>query len=162
MPILRREDAPDPLAPQLLLLWHRKWMIIGIGLAAAVLTYIVLLFVSSSYTVKSEIFVNRLPAIPEGETPNPDTVSTLLKSQSLLENVRNDFAKKFDIHAPKIEDFVKSFKVESTVLQDTTVRKELSPVLELQVESKGADETRFIMESWIRHFIAEFGNYTVD
>lgn len=162
MPVIRRDEASDPLGPQILLLWKRRWLIIGVAILAAVLTYVALLFVNSKYKVSAEIFVNRLPAVPEGETPNPDTVAALLKSQSVIEDVRDDFTEKFSVAPPKIEDFIKAFSVESTVLQDTTVRKELSPVLALTVESTGAEETRYILESWIRNFIQEFGNYTVE
>lgn len=161
MPLLRRDESPDPLAPQILLLWQKKWLILAIGFVAAVVTFVALLFVKPSFQVTAEVFVNRLPSVPAGETPNPDTVASLLKSQSVLGKVRDEFARKFDAEPPPIERFMKGFSIKSTVLQDTTVRKELSPVLQLEVESEGKEQTRFIMESWIRHFIADFGNYMV-
>lgn len=161
MPLLRRDESPDPLAPQILLLWQKKWLILGIGFLTAVVTFVALLFVKPSFQVTAEVFVNRLPSVPEGETPNPDTVASLLKSSSVLGKVRDDFVRKFNEEPPPIERFVKAFSIKSTVLQDTTVRKELSPVLQLEVESEGAEQTRFIMESWVRHFIADFGNYMV-
>lgn len=144
-----------------LLLWKYKWLILLVAIVAGVLTYVGLLFVPETYRVKSEIFVNRLPAAADEETPNPETVTSLLKSQAVFEDVKNDFVRAFpERGTPKIEDFAKQFTVKSTILQDTTVLKQFSPVLSLQVDAKGSSETRFIMESWIRNFIREFGNYT--
>lgn len=160
MPLVRRDDAQDPVAPYVLLLWKKKWFIVGVAILTAVLTYLALLFVSSTYRVNAEVFVNQLPSVPDGDRPHPETVASMLVTQSVLEKVRNDMVQKYDVNpAPEIERFAKAFTVESTILQDTTVRKELSPVLSLSVEGKGAEATRYIMERWIHHFIADFGNY---
>jgi uncharacterized protein involved in exopolysaccharide biosynthesis len=161
MPITRRDDTVDPLDPYILVLWDKKWLIVGVAILTAILVYVILLFVPSSYKVSSEIFVNRLPALTDGESPNPESVVSLLESPSVLEKVRDDYAKQYNIDpVPPIERFVKQFSVESQILQDTSVRKEYSPVLILEVESQGAAQTRYIMDRWIYNFIKVFGNYT--
>lgn len=161
MPITRRDDTKDPLDPYILLIWEKKWLIAAVSITTAVLVFFALWFVPSTFQANSEIFVNRLSSATDGVTPNPDTVVSLLKSHSVIEKVRNDYVKAFDLEAnPPVERFAKQFEVETHILQDTTVQKEFSPVISLQVESKGASETRYIMERWIRNFISEFGNYT--
>jgi len=161
MPIIRRGEEQDPLDKHVYTLWYHKWLIMGIAIIAGVLTYIGLLFVNETFRVKAEIFVNRLPTANDQETPNPETVTSLLKSQAVLEKVRNDYVQAFDVsRVPKIEAFTRQFEVKSVILQDTTVQKQYSPVLSLQVDSVGTSETRYIMDSWIRNFIEEFGNYT--
>ncbi len=161
MPIRRRDETTDSLDKYIALIWTRKWLIIAVAIFAGVATYIALLFVPETYRVKSEIYVNRLPTTANEETASPDTVTSLLKSQSVIEEVRNDYVEAFDVQtAPPVEKFAKQFDVESYILQDTTVRKQFSPVLTLQVESSGAEETRFIMQRWIENFIEQYGNYT--
>ncbi len=161
MPITRREDSTDPLDPYILVLWSKKWLIAAVAIATAILVYVVLLFVPSIYRVNAEVFVNRLPTVQDGETPNPESVVSLLKSQSVLGQVRDDFVKQYKVDPkPPIERFVKQFSVETDILQDTSVRKEYSPVIQLEVESEGAEQTRYIMDRWIHNFISEFGNYT--
>lgn len=160
MPIIRRDETTDPLDPYILVLWNSKWLIAGVAIVTAVLVYIVLLFVPSTYRVNAEVFVNRLPALQDGESPNPESVVSLLESSSVLSRVRDEFARKFEVDPkPPIERFAKQFDVESTVLQDTSVRKDYSPVLHLQVEAAGAKETRYIMDRWIYHFVNSFGNF---
>lgn len=161
MPLVRSNDSRDPIAPYVILLWKKKWLIGGVAILTAVLTYVALLFVSSTFRVHAEIFVNQLPSVPEGQTPNPDTVASMMMSQSVLGKVRDDLVEKYEIEPPPIERFGKAFKVNSTILQDTTVRRELSPVLELTVEGKGPEATRFTMERWTHHFVSDFGNYVV-
>lgn len=161
MPLVRSDESRDPIGPYVVLLWKRKWFIAGVAILLAVLTYVALLFVSSTFRVHAEIFVNQLPSVPEGQAPNPDTVASMMVSQSVLGKVRDDLVEKFGIEPPPIERFGRAFKVNSTILQDTTVRRELSPVLELTVEGKGPEATRFTMERWIHHFVADFGNYVV-
>lgn len=161
MPITRRDDTRDPLDPYILLIWSHKWLIAAVSIATAVLVFLALYFVPSTFQAKAEIFVNRLSGLTDGEIPNPETVVSLLKSHSVIEKVRNDFVREFDLDtSPPVERFAKQFEVETYVLQDTTVQKEFSPVLSLKVEAKGSSETRYIMERWIRNSIAEFGNYT--
>ncbi len=161
MPLVRSNDSRDPIAPYVILLWKKKWLIGGVAILTAVLTYVALLFVSSTFRVHAEIFVNQLPSVPEGQTPNPDTVASMMMSQSVLGKVRDDLVEKYEIEPPPIERFGKAFKVNSTILQDTTVRRELSPVLELTVDGKGPEATRFTMERWTHHFVSDFGNYVV-
>lgn len=170
MPITRRDNSKDtidklkdPIDQAIVVLWNSRWIIAGVAVAAAILVYVVLLFVPSTFRVESEIYVNQLASMEDGNTPNPDTVSALLISKSVLEKVRNDYVKQFDLKKqPEIERFTKKFKVESHILQDTTVRKEFSPVLTLQVEAAGAKESQYIMTSWMKNFIKEFGNYTIE
>ncbi len=160
MPIIRRDDTKDPIDQYIVILWQQKWLIVGVALVTAILVYFALIFVPSSFRVNSELFVNRLASAPDAETPNPETVVALLKSQSVIEKVRNDYVKAFNLESsPPVERFAKQFDVETFVLQDTSVRKEFSPVLSLQVEARGSSETRYIMDRWIRNFVSQFGNY---
>jgi uncharacterized protein involved in exopolysaccharide biosynthesis len=161
MPIIRRDDTVDPLAGHILYLWQRKWSVILPAAIAAIVTFVALEFVPAEFRVTSEIYVNHL-TIGDNETPsNPGAIAKLLESSMVIAQVRDDYTDKFGVKSPPVETFAKQFKVKTDILQDTSVRKDLSPVIELQVQSKGASETQYIMERWIKNFIKDFGNITV-
>lgn len=164
MPILRREEAPDLLGPYLVYLWQRKLWILVPGLLVFVLVYIAMRFVAEEYKATGALYVNRLMAGQDrDEVLSPATVAQLLESSMILHRVRDEYMQAFGIaHAPQFEKFARRFKVKTDILQDTSVRKDVSPVLELEVQSDGTSQTRFLMESWIRNAISEFGNVAAD
>ncbi len=161
MPILRSDQSPDFFAPHVLFLWRRKWWILLPTIAAFILTYLVLRAVPSDYQANAELFVNRQAYIDTAD-PNPLTVAALLKSDEVLKQVRDEFAEKFSVPPPIFEKFVRQFTVKTEVLQDTATRKDMSPVVELRVQQRGINETRFLMEAWLSVFIARHGNYVAD
>lgn len=161
MPITRKHEPTDPWNKYILLVWDSKFYIIGVAILATILTYVLLLFAPEKFRVNAELYVNQIEVLPDVEPSSPDTVTDLLKSQSVLSKVRDDFANEYQLSPPPpIEEFAKQFSVKSSILQDTTVRKQISPVLGLEVESRGSSETRYIMTRWIHHFINDFGSFT--
>lgn len=160
MPMLRRDETPDPLGPHLLYLWQRKAWILIPGLVIFALTYIAMRFVSEEFKATGALYVNRLMTGQErDEVLNPATVAQLLKSDMLLRQVRDEYMQTFNIsRMSEFEKFTRRFHVNTEILQDTSVRKDVSPVLELEVQSDGTSETQFLMESWIRHFMKLYGN----
>ncbi len=158
MPILRRTDKTDPLAPHLLVLWHRKWWIGLTALVAFVLTYTLLNMVPNQYEASAEIYVNRLGYQP-ADPPNPSTVATIARSDEVLLLVRTQFLAKYKVKAPEFERFAQQFTVKSEILQDTAVKKDVSPVLVLSVRAEGTEQTQFLMESWTQAIVRMFGNF---
>lgn len=161
MPILRNDQTPDFFAPHVLFLWRRKWWIILPTIAIFILTYLILRAVPSDYQATADLFVNRQAYIDVAD-PNPLSVAALLKSDEVLREVRDEFAEKFSIPPPIFEKFVRQFTVKTEVLQDTATRKDMSPVVELRVQQRGIEETRFLMETWVKVFIRRHGNYVAD
>lgn len=163
MPITRRDDRPDRLSPQVLYLWRWKWALVVPALIVAIGTFFLTYLLREEYVATGKVFVNRFPTIGDDDSflPNPNTVVRLLESDLLLRRVRDEFIGNFGGTARQmpIEKFSRQFKVKSEVLQDTSVKKEVSPVLDLSVRAQGAEETRFLMDSWLRNFTQLFGNY---
>ena len=161
MPILRSDQTPDFFAPHVLFLWRRKWWILLPTIAVFILTYLILRAVPSDYQAHADLFVNRQAYVDVAD-PNPLSVAALLKSDEVLREVRDKFAEKFSITPPIFEKFVRQFTVKTEVLQDTATRKDMSPVVEVRVQQRGIEETRFLMETWVQVFIARHGNYVAD
>jgi uncharacterized protein involved in exopolysaccharide biosynthesis len=164
MPILRRDEAPDRFGAHLVYLWDRKLWLILPTVFVFVLTYIAMRIVREEFKVTAAVYVNRLMTGQEPtEMASPSAVAQLLESNELLHHVRDEYTKAFNVAgAPEFEKFVRRFKVKTEVLQDTSVRKDISPVIELEVQSDGSSETRFLMDSWIRNFIQKYGNVAAD
>jgi uncharacterized protein involved in exopolysaccharide biosynthesis len=125
---------------------------------AFVLTYGLLNMVPNQYEAAAEIYVNRLGYQP-ADPPNPSTVATIAKSDEVLLLVRTEFLAKYKVKAPEFERFVRQFTVKSEVLQDTAVKKDVSPVLVLSVRSEGTEQTQFLMQSWTQAIVKMFGNF---
>jgi len=162
MAILRRDETADPIGPILLFLWDRKWWILGPGILVGLLTFIVLQFVPEEYKVTAEVYANRLTTSDQDsdEAPSPVTVAQLLQSTSVIAAFRDDFLRQFEVgEPPKLERFAKAFKVETEIIQDTSVRKDVSPVIQVSVRARGTSETRFLMDSWLRNFVSQFGDF---
>jgi len=158
MPITRRNELQDTFAPRLVYLWKNKRWPVGIALAVAVLTYIAMWFVPEEFKTSAIVYVNRFQYYDQHQV-NPNTVVMLAENPELLRAVYDDFTQKFGRKPGDFEKFVKQFEAKTEILQDTTVRKEVSPVIELTVEFRGREETRFLLESWQRRLIEKFGNF---
>lgn len=90
MPILRRDQSPDPLAPHVLYLWLRKWWVILPTIAVFIMTYAILRMMPEDFQARAELFVNRQGYVGNAD-PNPLSVATLLKSDEVLMQVRNAY-----------------------------------------------------------------------
>jgi hypothetical protein len=153
--------ASSPMQAHLLLLWTRRWYILGVALVVAVLTYGAMWLVPEEFEASVAVYVNRMD-VYDIQAINPNTVMSLAKNPELLRAVYDDFVAKFGVKPGDFEKFVKQFDVKSEILQDTTVKKEVSPVLELKVRFRGREQTRFLAESWVRHLVRKYGNVALD
>lgn len=161
MPIVRRDEAPDTFAPRVLYLWSKKWLIILATVGAFVLTYLALLAVPEEFEASAEIYVNRLAVFQDNQL-NPLTVATIVKSDEVLLKVRDAVAEKYKLNPkPPLEKFVKQFRVKTEVLQDTTVRKDVSPVVLLTVSGRGREVTHFLMQTWLGVIVRDYANVGV-
>jgi uncharacterized protein involved in exopolysaccharide biosynthesis len=159
MPILRRGEAPDLLAPQLIHLLHKKWWIILPAVAAFLITYAAMVALPEEYQASAEVLVNQLGFTVDDRPPHPGAVAALLTSDQVMRQVRDDFARKFNTKPPVLEKFAKAFKVKTEVLQDTAMRKDVSPVVTVSVRAAGKEATQFLVQDWLAVFMREFGNY---
>ncbi len=154
-------SAAQPVAERFLYLWSRRALIASVTLAVAILGYVAMWFVPEEFECSAAIYVNRLH-IFDISPLNPTTVKGLAKNPELLREVFDDFTMKYGRKPGEFEKFIRQFDVKSEILQDTTVRKEVSPVLELTVRYRGREQTRFLLESWIVHLVRKFGNLSCD
>lgn len=152
----------DQFSAAMLILWTKKWSIVAVAVVTALLSYGALrLFFREEFKASGQIYSTRFNASDDARYP--DTVSQIATSSHLLDKVRIAYKDHFKLsRAPAIEDFVKQFKVKTEVIQDTAVKKEFSPVIELNVQSAGREETRFLMETWLRVLVEDQGNYATE
>ncbi|MBX7247343.1 MAG: hypothetical protein K1X53_17755 [Candidatus Sumerlaeaceae bacterium] len=165
MAIQRRDETPDLLAPRLHFLWARKWWLILPTLIVGVAAFFSANLMSDEFRVNGEIATSILTVTDVNQNipaPNPTTVATLLKSDQVFRKVRDEYVAKFNAKPPLFEKFTKLFTVKTEILQDTAVKKEMSPVISLSVQAQGKEETRFLMEAWTRVFLKEYGNYIIE
>ncbi|MGB9691473.1 MAG: hypothetical protein ACPL7D_04835 [Candidatus Sumerlaeaceae bacterium] len=148
-------------AERLVYLWSYRWLILAVGFFVALLTYLAMWFVPEEFEAKTAVYVDRME-IFDIRPISPMTVAGLAKNPELLRRVYDEYTAKFGNKPGDFEKFVKQFEVASETLQDTTVKKEFSPVLELKVRFRGREQTRFLAESWVRNLVTKFGNVSLE
>lgn len=154
--------APDAFGAGMLVLWQRKGWIIGVSLLATVACYGSLrAFFREEFKATGQVYSTRFNATDDARYP--DTVATIATSHHLLDKVRVAFMHRYSVtKPPAIEDWVKQFKTKTEVIQDTAIKKEYSPIIELSVQAGGREETRFLLETWQRMLIEDQGNYATE
>ncbi len=142
--------------------WQHRWWIIGVALFFTVATYLVQRYMlHEEFKVTAQVYSTRFNASDDARYP--DVVAEIATSRYLLDKVRIDYKNQFHPkRVPYIEDFVKQFKTKTSTVQDTAVKKDFSPIIELTVQSAGREETKFLMDQWLKHLVEEQGNYAID
>ncbi|MCX7624833.1 MAG: hypothetical protein N2Z21_01255, partial [Candidatus Sumerlaeaceae bacterium] len=144
----------------LLVLWQHRWYLVGVALVVGILTYGAMWFVPEEFEAKAAIYVSRME-IFDIPPINPNSVVSLAKNPELLRAVYDEYVTKYGTKPGDFEKFVKQFDVKAEVLQDTTVKKEISPVLELKVRFRGREQTKFLADSWVRNLVKKYGNISL-
>jgi hypothetical protein len=90
-----------------------------------------------------------------------ETVAGLIKNDELLSKVRDEYVRRFGGKPPVFEKFKKQFSTKTDILQDTAMKREVSPVISLSVRAQGREQAKFLLDAWTRLAVAEYGNYSV-
>lgn len=166
MQIQRRDETPaDSLGPRIMYLWSKKKWILLPAIVVFFASYLVMRFLPEEFVATANIYVSRMNLIGDDLGASPlgsPSLALLVTNDQLLGEVRERYVKQFNVHPPVFEKFKKQFTVKTEVLQDTTVRKDVAPILMLKVQSQGREQTRFLIDTWSRMFVEKYGNYTKD
>jgi subunit length determinant Wzz-like protein len=150
-------------ATYMLDLWRKRlWVIIGtlicMGISAVFVQYIA----KEKFRSKAQIMIKEPKRVTDSEPKSltPVSYEFILLSDDLLLKVRDKFADavKIDKKFFKFELFKKAFKVESEVIQDTTVKKEFSPVMTICADSGSPENARLLVEIWLDFFLDQYGD----
>lgn len=151
----------DFLAAYIVELWKKRYIIIIVGICCAILTAVFCKFIAKEiFECSAQVYIRQKPNYTnaEREDLNPLTYEILLKSPSLLNEVRIEYCKKVKKTPPMLELFIKGFKVKTTMVEDTTIRKKLSPVIEVSVTDSSRQNAKILMDTWTTIFIKRFGD----
>lgn len=151
----------DFLAEYVIELWKKRYVIIAAGFLCGLLTFCYCKFIAKEvFESTAQIYIREKPNYTnaEREQVNPLTFETLLKSAALINEVRNEYVKKSKIHPPMLELFIKDFKVKTNLVEDTTIRKKVSPLIEISVRANSRENAKLLMEIWTSYFIKKYGD----
>ncbi len=160
--VAEQQSKADAFTLGMLRLWKYRFWIIGVAAFATIGTYCILRFaLPEEFKTTAQVYSTRFNASDDARYP--DVVAQIATSEYLLDKVRIAYKNKYNPRrVPYIEDFVKQFRTKTEVVQDTAVKKEFSPIIELSVQSAGREQTQFIMNTWLKLLIEEQGNYAID
>ena len=159
MPIQEPESLQ--FASYVLELWKKRWAVcLGAIVCMAITAVYVQFIAKEQFRSFAQIMIKDPPQVIDEERSSytPISYQHLLFNDKMLRDVRDDFAAQavIDPNVLKIEKFKNLFEIKTNVVQDTTLRKEFSPVIVLSADSDSPANARLLMETWLRHFMQGF------
>ena len=159
MPMTRQDEERDVLAPHLLYFWAHRWGLIGFAAVCALVAYGAMWVWPEEYETRAQLFVSQLRVL--GDPGSAETVAGLVKNDELLSKVRDEYVRQYGGPAPVFEKFKKQFSTKTEILQDTAMKRQVSPVVALSVRAQGREQARFLLDAWARLAVHYYGNYMV-
>ncbi len=147
------ESSFDPFLLLLARLWRARYFLVAAGLGLGIVTYIILRFFTP------ETFRSQAVVLTTSERPVPSFWDALFLSAETLDTVRSQFRERFP-KASGLADqnkFIKRFKVKQDILEDTSVRRRLSPALILEVDSYSPQEAQTLAQLWVNEVVKRYG-----
>jgi len=113
-----------------------------------------------SYEARAQVLVKQKPSYTESEREEmkPPTYEVILLSDDLINQVKYGFEAMRNISGIKLEEFRRAFSVETEIVQDTAVKRDYSPVLELSMQAESPQDAKDLMDLWTGLFIENYGN----
>ncbi|MBN1900503.1 hypothetical protein JW926_04165 [Candidatus Sumerlaeota bacterium] len=146
-----------------LYLWKKRYLIILGAILCMGLTAIYVQFVAKEkFRSFAQIMIKEHPNVlgMDRMKITPVTFKSLLLNEDLLREVRDEYAEISKIHLEKLklEQFKIAFEVEYEIVQDTTIRKEYSPVMQLSADASTPQNAKALGDIWLKHFIYRYGD----
>jgi LPS O-antigen subunit length determinant protein (WzzB/FepE family) len=144
-------------------LWRKRFLIVLGTILCMGLTAVYVQFVAKEkFRSFSQIMIKEHPDFlgMERYKITPVSYQDLLLNEDLLRDVRDEYAETCKIHPEnlKIEKFKTAFDVEFEVVQDTTIKKEYSPVMILSVDAGTPQNAKTLNDIWLKHFMQRYGD----
>jgi uncharacterized protein involved in exopolysaccharide biosynthesis len=164
MEISERESEIS-FASYFLRLWRSRYKIIAGTLIAMAAAAIYVQFIAKeAFTATAQILVKEKPQYTDSERKEiaPPAYKVILMSEDLINQVKERFEAMRNISGIKLELFRRAFKVETEIVQDTSVKRDYSPVIQLEVQAWSPQDAKDIMDLWTSLFIQNYGNVVQD
>ena len=150
-------------ASYVLYLWRKRFLIVlGAIMCMALMVIYVQFIAKEKFRSSAQIMIKEPSRVTNAERESLTALSYefLLLNDDLIRQVMTEYAKdiKKTLSEFRLELFKKAFKVITEVEQDTTVRKEYSPIVVLNADADTAQNARLKLEIWLRHFMQRYGD----
>ncbi len=150
-------------ASYILHLWRKRFLIaLGTIICMALMAIYVQFVAKERFRSSAQIMIKEPREVTNAERTPLTALSYefLLSNDDLIRQVMTDYAKaiKKPLTKFRLEQFKKAFEVTTEVEQDTTVRKEYSPIIVLTADADTPQNARLELEIWLRHFMQRYGD----
>jgi capsular polysaccharide biosynthesis protein len=144
-------------------LWKKRFLIVLGTILCMGLTAVYVQFVAKEkFRSFAQIIIKEHPDFlgMERVKITPVTYKDLLLNEDLIRDVRDEYAETCKIYpgALKLEKFKTAFDVEFEIVQDTTIKKDYSPVMRLSTDAGTPQNTKTLGDIWLKHFIRRYGD----
>ncbi len=158
---ISERESEIAFASYMVRLWRSRYKIIAGTLVAMFAAAIYVQFIAKEvYEATAQVLVKQKPRYTESEREeiDPPAYEVILMSDDLINQVKQRFETMRNISGIKLEEFRRAFDVETEIVQDTSVRRDYSPVLELLVQAESPQDAKDLMDLWTSLFIQNYGN----
>ena len=158
---ISERESEITFASYMVRLWRSRYKIIAGTLVAMFAAAIYVQFIAREvYEATAQVLVKQKPSYTDSEREEiePPTYEVILLSDDLIKQVKDGFEAMRNISGIRLEEFRRGFSVETEMVQDTSVKRDYSPVLELAVLAESRQDAKDIMDLWTALFIQNRGN----
>ena len=150
-------------ATYLVHLWRKRFLIIlGTIVCMALMAIYVQFVAKEAFRSFAQIMIKepRKVTDTERDSLSPVTYQYLLMNEDLLLQVRDEYARavKMSPGQLKLEKFKTAFEITTDIIQDTSIKKEYSPVIMLSADAGTPQKAKTLMEIWLKHFMSRYGD----
>lgn len=150
-------------ASYLVHLWKKRFLIVlGTIVCMALMAIYVQFVAKEAFRSFAQLMIKEPRKFTDAERDpiSPVTYQYLLLNEDLVVQVRDEYARavKMSPGQLKLEKFKTSFEITTDIIQDTTIKKEYSPVILLSADAGTPQKAKTLMEIWLKHFMNRYGD----
>lgn len=158
---ISERDSEITFSSYMVRLWRSRYKIIAGTLIAMFAAAVYVQFIArEAYQATAQLLVKQKPRLTDTELEEiqPPSYEAILMSDDLINQVKKDFESMRNISGIKLEEFRRAFSVKTEIVQDTSVERNYSPVIELAVLANSPRDAKDLMDLWTGLFIQNHGN----
>jgi capsular polysaccharide biosynthesis protein len=158
---ISERESEITFASYMVHLWRSRYKIIAGTLVAMFAAAVYVQFIAKEvYEATAQVLVKQKPRYTDSEREeiDPPAYEVILMNDDLIDQVKKRFEEMRDVTDIKLEQFRRAFSVETETVQDTSVRREYSPVIQLAVQGDTPEDAKYLMDLWTSLFIQNYGD----
>lgn len=157
------EQESNSFGAYVLYIWEKRWWIIAGTIVCMAVTAVYVQFLAhEKFRSFAQVMIKEpLKFLDEEREPmTPVSYEYMLLNDEMILDIRDAFVEETGLRKEglRLEEFKTAFDIETDVVQDTTLKKEFSPVILLSVDAGKPEHAHLLMKLWLERFMTRYGD----